>query len=434
MFTQKDILNLIIVDDVATAVSAGATIKVYTDLSDGEAAVVNGSNVVLDTTTINTNTDVRVVVRQGTNLYYSPFFLGKNITSYRGKAAVAAVEQVSYLGYNGTSGAMDDTANETYIVRILRQDTQKTFANKEELKFGVYQSASTTYQSEIANGLQKNLVSNFKPHKLAGEQEIKFEVLCNHIGVALGTGTATSATVLATNGSKTISGWADVDDATVNAAMVVGDFLRFGTAVSSPIYKIASIDTVANTLELEVEYQGATALFNDTGLEVIPVASVQAADCGIKFTGIARKFAVGTFKYSKVRFKVMPNDSFSVATVTDSVAALDGTGTYEQVAELEWFCQGNEGNKYRVGTPPPVMIANVANSAYSLLSIDYYQESGESIAGTPKMKKQLIIAFDVTTVGGAIGTTGSDATVGVVTVLDDLAVALGVGTAQVGNL
>ena len=434
MFTQKDILNLLIIDDVSTAITNNSTVTGVSSLADGEAVVVNESNVVMNTTSINLAKKLRIVVRQGSNLYYSPFFEGKNITNYKGKASVAAVEQVSYLGYNGTSGEFDDSANETFIVRIVRKDSQATFGNKEELKFGVYKSASTTYQSDIAAGLQKNLVQNFKRHKQAGEQEIKFELLCNAAGSTMGTGVATGATVLATNGSRTVSGWANTADTGGGAtALAVGQFLRFGTAVTSPVYKIAEI-TSATAITLETEYQGATALFNDTGLEHVLVADAQAADFGIKFTGIARKFAVGSFAYTKVYFKVLPNESFTVATVKDSVGASKGIGTYEQVAELEWFCQGNEGNKYRVGTPAPVMIANVANSAYSLLCIDYFEESGASVAGTPKLPKQLILAFDVTSVGGAIGTTGSDATLGVVTVLDDLVVALGVGTAQVSNL
>jgi hypothetical protein len=81
-------------------------------------------------------------------------------------------------------------------------------------------------------------------------------------------------------------------------------------------------------------------------------------------------------------------------TVTNATAANEGSGQYEQVAELEWFCAGNQGEYFRMGEPTIHNFESLlaASSDCSLITINYADAQVVGIGATPTSKKQLVIA------------------------------------------
>ena len=135
------------------------------------------------------------------------------------------------------------------------------------MKYGVYRSDATATGTEIAKGLAENLYNNVKNE---GEYRVKVERVSNGTLLALGTGVDS---IVFTNGSKYFT-CTDIDDATANAALAVGDVIVIGTATTSPRYVITAIDTATNIGTIDVPFAGATATVLDTAYRKIAAAGV----------------------------------------------------------------------------------------------------------------------------------------------------------------
>jgi len=190
------------------------------------------------------------------------------------------------------------------------------------------------------------------------------------------------------------------------STLVVGDYLRIGTAAGangavaqgSAVYLVTKIDSLKVYLDRPVTSVSGT--YDDAGgttaVEVIPSATGLAATWGIRCTGIAiSNFKPGVFNYRVVRFKLEPQNCGTTA-VTYTTAASEGSGVYGQVAELEWFAQGNLGKIFRVDTPPVTMHAQASSAkTYETIAIKY-KTSGydDSVtATTPRSHGEIILAF-----------------------------------------
>lgn len=413
--TTNSQLLLVALDVARTAsVSLDPTSADY--LADGEVVVTKeDGRTILAAAASPMPAKVRVVQRKGDKLVASPILDGSKLKSYKGAAHAAATEQVTYIGYNGSSESIDVINSNVYLTRVIRQDTQATFLSKEMMKFGTFKSSASASQSEIALGLASSLIANFTREP---EKEIKFETVCSDAGAAL---SATTGTMTVNNGSKIVTAATDID-----GELLVNEFWRAGTAVTDAVYKVISFDTVANTMTLDRPYEGASEVFGATATEQITVALGAAADWGVKMSGLARKFAPGTFKYSKVRFEVTLAEDFGSTVITKSVAATEGVGMYEQVAELEWFVGSNPIE--RIGTPSPVITASVGTESghgYGWIEIACDNVSHVGVAGAAVSKIEVKIACNGGAAGGTFGTSITDNTNGVADTLDAWASANG---------
>ncbi len=415
MLTTTHGLHFLIAKEIARTASASIDPNSANYIADGEIVITDGAGTVLDTTTVATKDEVRIAQRSGNNIIWSPAIRAKEISQYKGAAFSAAVEQITYVGFNGTAGAIDTISENDYLVRVIRQDTQATYLNKEQLKFGSMRSDASATQEEIATGVTSSLIANFAQEP---EREIKFERVINNAGAAVAqTATPTYKSTLVVMSAAN--------------AFVAGDHVRFGTAVTDPTYKVASKS--GNDLVLDIPFQGASG----TGLtvEIIVAATAATADFGIKMSGLPRKFERGVFKYSKVRFEVTLAE-FGTTGITFDTAAVDGTGTTEEVQEREWFAsEGIHGKIERIGTPPPVFKqdADPAKS-YSLLYIKNNDASVSSIQGSPKSQIEVQLALDKGIAGAGFGGQVATGTTAIVNVLDAWAAAKGFGSAQAGNI
>jgi len=427
MFTQNNVLHV----QIAKKVNRVATVGISDCTADGEVIVATPGGVLV--TTSSTTNEIVLVQGRGTSNppLISPVIKRGKVLSYTIKQYDAAAEQVTYIGYDGTTATkkIDALNDNVYLARVYRQDLGKTFGNKQMLKFGVYKSDATATQEEIATGLQESFIANFKRE---AEPVIKFEMVLSD-----------AATNPAVSASNATGNWSVVNGST-RAIMTdtqdlsAGDYVRFSAsateALTDPAYEIASVDS-STVVTLSVPYQGTTSgSYDDDYIHLITAASIAACNFGIKMTGIAANFVVGQFKYHKVRFTIGLAD-FGTTDLTYTTAAAEGMGEGEQVAELEWFAQGNEGKIERVGIPPPVSRADAdSTSIYSIVTIEYFDDEMDgTIQGTKPSKKQLILALNYASsaYGGQVQGSASD----IVDVLDDMIVTdWGFGSAQIGNL
>lgn len=415
--TQNDIMQLFIGKAAAaTAVPTPAINTIVTDyskLADGEIAVVNSHNMVLSATSVLTDdvvaeSGIKLVQRNGTTFLTSDLIKQGNILAIKATAYSAGAEQVSYIGYNGTSGAIEVANSKLYVVRLELKEQDQTGIGQHMILNAPYKSDATATQLEIALGLVAML------SKVLRRQTVKpiFAALtCDaSVGGAGYTGRfAHDVTIV--NGEQYVT-VATNSQYNTNVALVVGDFIRInpvstttGTAVTNQIYKVTEL-TSGTIFKVDRPIEAPSGTYptlisgaNKGGrVAGITAANIAAStQFGIKLTGLARTASLGKTPYSKVSFKIGldSSSSFGTTPVTYTTAMSLGQGTYEQVAELEWVLLGNDGNPYP-GTFlwSAARAMAVSGGTYNLVGINYYGDhSTGGVGATPRRLKQILIAL-----------------------------------------
>lgn len=291
----------------------------------------------------------------------------------------AAQQQVTAVGYNGTTGALPVANNTNFFIKIRKRDNDA--ANRSQpfsLFAGPVRTDATGTQAELASLLVANGYLNFKDEP--ANHYLRFEAICDNAGAAT---TAATGTLAATNGSLFVS-------ATVSgsAEFAVGDYVRFGTATTAPVYKVAAVS--ATGITLDSPYVGTTGTFAAGAAEYITAALAAAANFGVRMTGNVDAFDVNQWRdYYANRFTV----SFSnVGTlITHVQGAFNGNGVWQQVAMDEYLSYGYEGENNQLAVPSiprdqTVKIPGIGGntdltSKYSCLNIAWE----ESISGLVSM-------------------------------------------------
>lgn len=309
-----------------------------------------------------------------------------NIKRATRKVYTAPTEKVDYVGFNGVSGAIEAINSNLYILRVNLAQGLTSNHGGLYLKHGVYKSDASATQQEIASGLAASLIANFSRE---ADKTIKFERVINN----------TLATLVETysprNGSKYVAA-----SGAVTAA--VGDAFRFGTALTDPTYVVTAVDAVNNIVTLDVPFQGTTT----TGATV--ESATVSADWGMKLTGLELPFTTGKIHYAKVDWK-LTIENFGTSAITNSVGASSGSGYISAVKELEFFCQGNEGDYLRAGEPLVYPRRQLAITNYDLIDLEVLENSSDSIVVGP-IKKVYTIAIPQTAPNYAVTATADDIT------------------------
>jgi hypothetical protein len=142
------------------------------------------------------------------------------------------------------------------------------------------------------------------------------------------------------------------------------------------------------TLTLDIPFQGADVSIAIGSTEYIAAADVATSEMGVKITGVASEFDTGKMHYYPGTSWSLNLRDFGTTTLTNSVAQDPGKGVYEQVAELEFFMQGNGGNTMRA--PEPHVFTRrssaVVGATYDLYEIAYTtkEERGYGAMHAPK--------------------------------------------------
>ena len=342
--SKNNIKSVFIVPDLA-AVAANTKITPGSTPT-GSVSVTSIGNVVLDTTTVLTESTIKIVKDRGANLPLQQVRLNLNdIIAYSGTPGAAATEQVSFVGSNGTTGSINVIPSNFYIIKLEHIPNAFLYGKRPaNYKYGTFQSTASPTEEDIANGLVKSLVQNFKPNRTI-DWRVFSEVTNAGARTAAGTG---PGTLTFTKYSKTVVASAT----TATDALFVGDYISIASGVTNGVYKITAIDGTTGNLTLAIAYNGETVSgIAGTGSIAITAAAAAGANFGIKITGIKQKYDVNRWRqYDKVRFNTLV-ENFGATTVT-TTAATDGIGVYEQAANDEYISWGDEGQVFVDQVPP----------------------------------------------------------------------------------
>ena len=352
-----------------------------TFIDDGQIVAINADSgaVLAAGQTISDVPAIKLVQRSGSvaasaNLRFSNRIDGQNVYQYKGRAGVAATELVKTLGYNGTSGAIDTTAANTFSVRVTYTFDESMWSEQQDFNYVTYVAPSTPVQANIAAAITCQLVAGVYPR---GGTLVLVERLCNDAGVAL------AGTLTVRNGSNQV-----VESA--SSGFVAGDYIRIGgTTTTTPVYRITEVAADTVTLTLDCAYQGASG----TGIAGEDIASAlgQAADWGIRFTGQALTWSLdpyGVFKYLQMDFLIQPV-GFGDTPNNTLTAKVYPVNAYEQVAQMSAFAQGFEGALNRNLQPLPNYVNDaVASTLYDCITIQYADTTDISVISGTKPSLQ----------------------------------------------
>lgn len=298
------------------------------------------------------------------------------------------VQQVTTIGYNGTTGSLPAANNTSFHIKLRKNDNDSANQSQPTSLFAQYKTDGTGTQEELALGLAKNFNKNFADEPANGYA--KAEVICDNAGAeALGA----NDTLVATKGSKEV---VIVETGGVLPYLfVVGDFIRFGTSLTSQVYKItATTVTVADGGTLTLDRPATEDFEADSGVGLvsyITAANAATANFGIVITGIQAPFDVNKFRNFYVnRFTVTFSDADTLVSHTQG--AITGNGMWQQVAMDEYMTYGFEGQNEMLGVPPtaryqfvkiPGVGANTAlSSRYSVLNIAWTEHISNIITSS----------------------------------------------------
>lgn len=433
----KDQFRLIVAKDIARTATVGALAS-PTSVADGETVVTDAGNVILDTTTVLLTDRIKIVQGRGATepLFETATFTLQEVYQYAGQAYEAPVQQVTYVGYDAVInlGSFEVLNNNAYqMVTTFYELTVPGLQGSYEPIQTWYQSDSSATQAKVCNGLYAQLV----------KQLAKFSypvILAERVNSAASsaiTGAPTSFTF--SLGSRTVT-YVGTDPSNV----VAGDYLRIavdGTpSVNDPVYKVASISTSTNTIILDIPWQGADVTLLVADVEVIAAATANAADFGIKMTGVEQQFVLDSRPVDKVQFFVGVSNSLGAASATPvvtEVASTYGHGTYALVTTQQADSSRNAGDFYGYAIYPyrQPMLTTVNGQNYSTLNVGTKAQRGTNGELTPNFQVaniEIACALD----GNVANTfkTNIIGTSGVASVVDAFVTQNPAFNSQLGNL
>jgi hypothetical protein len=216
MFTQRNISYVLIGKD--TTVTTQTRVE---SLESGKIALTNKFGSVLDAgagaTDVDNFRDLRI--NQGGSNRATDFINRDRVISVTARAFARPTEQISYVGYNGSTGDIPATNDNVYTVRanFVGGDRSQEFP-MQRILHGFYKSDLSATKLEVGAGLMLNMASEARKRY---ERDIKTEMTSN------GTVTAITSGILAkfTKDSKTVSFYTAAFAAD-NVTIATGDVLN----------------------------------------------------------------------------------------------------------------------------------------------------------------------------------------------------------------
>ena len=406
----------VVLSDVTKLTSGGTglnttcpvgTVVTPANIAAGALVLVDAGMRRMDLTAYNllaTGDSYFIVQGRGTakSLMKSPI-LNKGKAKFTIAKFKAEVQQITRIGYNGTTGVLPVANNTNFFIKMRKRDNDA--ANRSQpmsLFAGPVRTDAAGTQEELAFALVKSGIQNFKDEPANGY--LRFEVISD--GASVTDGTATSITIA--KGSRV---------GTLNAAattFVVGDIIRMGTTLTSPVYKIIALSTTTITFNIPLQGDAITA----GAIRYFTAFTATTANFGVTLTGIEAPFDVNQFRdYYANRFTATFSNSTTL--ITHAQGAFNGNGTWQQVAMDEYMSYGFEGENQQLATPsvardqfvkiPGTGTYVAADCTYSCLNIAWE----ESISGLVSMdggKGNVVVYVNLTTAGSlsATANTGNE--------------------------
>jgi hypothetical protein len=512
-------LQLIIAKDIARTATVGS-IATPSSLADGEVVITDLGGKILNTSLVGAPNLIQVVQGQGAS---KPLIISnpipKNVISIKTNSYSGAVQQVSTIGFNGTSGAIAiPAANETIKVYNTFKSNFYQYSDKLVQSIVGYKVKSTDTVATVTTALTKAMIDDviryvnipYKVERTSNGTLSDFTGTGTLLKVTKGsksvvpfikTADATSgftvstmtaavgdvfnfpscdsrsftftANILGTGAGRhvvtigeTQYNVADAGDAAANATAVAAAInagtqatatvssadvtIVYKTAVKNtlppvvahtsndstwtlatvtvnttnvPVKYIAATATTGASFDLDIAWQGETGFIvggNTAAINAGTMATITA--WGIKVTGLPMtNFQVANRRFETSKFVTTASNFSTTDVINAAIVGTEGSGVYEQVADLEWELQMYEGtnDSISIQIPPVSWRSNVSlTGTYSLMVIEWQTASGTmSILGEGSARKQLIIAADIS--GGSLSSKQcNDSTSGIEPVLD----------------
>lgn len=392
-------------------------------IADGVIAVTTVDGVILDSTAAGNLSDTAQVVfvqGQGSTkpLIKTAPFSKKDVLVAKGKLYAGAAQQVSTVGYNGTSG---NIVNPGVGTSIILRNTFKTnfyqFSDKLMESIVGYKVTAADTIFTLADALTKRAIQDvqkyvnipFKVERLfngtrtAATAAVAPQTSRSIIVVAAGT---PAVSIAATNASSVVT--LSVATSTISSVnFVAGDYIE----LSGVTYKIVTVGATGGasmSLTLDVAYQGSTATIAAANVKFWNGTPDYTA-CGIQFTGLPQaKFAPNIFRYETSKFVTTATNFSTTEVVNAATVPTEGSGVYEQIAEEEFFFQLGEGmhDNALIQVPPVTMRSNVElTGTYSILDFEVNTQSGTmSFINNPIARKQIRLAVNSSTRANQLNT------------------------------
>lgn len=387
-FNQRDVELLFV--GGAAAQSTGD----ISTLNDGEIGIFTPQGVRMTEGAASTGVDFIIVQGRGSepNIISPTLNSNKFTGTYARKVTTAKVEKQDFVGYNGTSGAIDAINDNIYRIRLHMDQSLTSNHGGIYIKEGVYSSDGSATQSEIAVGLVNSLINNFSREP---EEQVAFGIVNSS---ALATGFDFDNTLTVTKGSKVVT---VATAATYNTGTPVaaGDYIRLGStgttavALTSRVYQVTNVNGLVITLDHAIVEDSGTYATGSDYNQVIPSATALAANFGIKMDGVALQWKLGKIKYKVSNWQTTLED-FGTTSLTETFGAKPGVGVYEIAAEQEFFLQGNDAEIYRMGEPnifDARKDVTVANAPYDQLHFVFSEEAGSLAISKLRQVETLLI-------------------------------------------
>lgn len=331
----------------------------------------------------------KIATKAGGKLFYSPLLELSGTTIGSGNN-VAATNQVTVIGSNGTTGVLLDPAiidtttaaaavGNSYYVLIEKQDNDE--ANRSGYRADITAQVKLTDPNNAAGTdaelLQVRLAELLREAIRKNDQ---LEV-CGSAGAAryisvkaVNNGgslvaPAAAGTVAVTFGSPTVT----LTGSTWAAGIAAGDFLN----IAGDTYRIKEkVSTTVLTLDFPFAGTTASALDATDTAEIAyqESSTIQGATgVGLEITGTSQHdFDVNRErKWSVSRFNVrFAKDGEGVGTVVTTTAANEGLGEWQQVAMEEYESFGALGQRWVSDIPAALRDKNTVEGAvYGLISL-----------------------------------------------------------------
>lgn len=288
------------------------------------------------------------------------------VSRFSGQEYTAPVKQVSYIGFNGTSGDLNLPAtisnNDEATVKVINVTDGRQ-------QYGKRSYTASLIDSETTYGVLKKVVDVMVANNTNEDSIVKGEVIGN------GTVTEAAQDATVTNGSKSVTFAGNVTIAT-------GAFI----SVRGAIYKVDTGVTAGTSITLDRPYQGDTETIDVSATTDLVGVVASTTKWGIKITAksfgtIFRIARQGVLENADIQYTTNPNP---------------GSGTYEDILAIEKECESySKGYTNKVYFPRTPQTYAVSGETYDKYVLDFkVVADGKDISDRPVGNPQsLIVAF-----------------------------------------
>ena len=333
-----------------------------TYIADGEIVALNSTGQILTSAmTYSSSPWIQLVQRSGNNLIVSNKIYGNKLFTYTGQGADAqGTEQISHIGYNGTTGSLDVSGTDDFYLTLTpNQDDMQWSEQKQKNVTLVTKATVGSSQAVLASKIVQNVM---KKYLIDG---IPVTATMLNSGAAAIFTAATAVAV--THGSNVIT-FATANPS--NAGFGAGSLIRIGVTgsavgVNIPVYTVKEAHpTIPFAWILDQPYAGPS----NSALPVANAGLVTAgANYGVRFTGKSLPFTLDFFKFKRVNFTVQMQ-GFGATPLFKTQNTTYGQGDGRLVAEEESFCKGFQGALNRMTVPLPAITIDANYSSAATLT------------------------------------------------------------------